>query len=156
VKIEDLFARVAARHERGLEQAGVTLYTSIEPDAGAITGDGPRLEQAIQNLAANAIRYAPRGSTIRLASRSSAAPIATPEGDAPAVVIAVEDEGAGIPPEHVPHVFDRFYKAQPARETSDGSGLGLSIVKAIVERHGGRISVVSRPGRTVFELALPR
>ena len=156
VKIEDLFARVAARHERGLEQAGVTLYTSIEPDAGAITGDGPRLEQAIQNLAANAIRYAPRGSTIRLASRSSAAPIATPHGDAPAIVIAVEDEGAGIPPEHVPHVFDRFYKAQPARETSDGSGLGLSIVKAIVERHGGRISVVSRPGRTVFELALPR
>jgi len=156
VKIEDLFARVAARHERGLEQAGVTLHTSIEPDAGVVTADGPRLEQAIQNLAANAIRYAPRGSTIRLASRSSAAPIATPHADAPAVVIAVEDEGPGIPPEHVPHVFDRFYKAQAARETSGGSGLGLSIVKAIVERHGGRISVVSRPGRTVFELALPR
>jgi len=155
VKIEALFARVAARHERGLEQAGVTLHTSIEPDAGVIAGDGPRLEQAVQNLAANAIRYAPRGSTIRLASRSSAAPITTPYSDAPAVVIAVEDEGPGIPPEHVPYVFDRFYKAQAARETLDGSGLGLSIVKAIVERHGGQISVASRPGRTIFELTLP-
>ena len=156
VRIEDLFARVAARHERRLEQAGVALRASIEPDAGVITGDGPRLEQAVQNLAANAIRYAPRGSTIRLAARASAAPIATPRGGAPAIVIAVEDEGPGIPPEHVPHVFDRFYKAQAARETSDGSGLGLSIVKATVERHGGQISVVSRPGRTIFELTLPR
>ena len=155
VKIGDLFARVAARHERGLEQAGVALQTSIDPDAGVITGDGPRLEQAVQNLAANAIRYAPRGSTIRLAARASAAPVATPHGDAPAIVIAIEDEGPGIPPEHVPHVFDRFYKAQAAREAVDGSGLGLSIVKAIVERHGGQISVVSRPGRTIFELTLP-
>jgi signal transduction histidine kinase len=156
VKMEDLFARVAARHERALQQIGVTLQASIDPDAALVTGDGSRLEQAIQNLAANAIRYAPRDSTIRLSSRQSIEPLSTPQGNLPAVVIAVEDEGPGIPPEHVPHVFDRFYKAQAARETSGGSGLGLSIVKAIVERHGGRISVVSRPGRTVFELTLPR
>jgi signal transduction histidine kinase len=156
VKVEELFGRVAARHERGLSQAGVRLETSIDPDADVLTGDGRRLEQAMQNLAANAIRYAPRGSTIRLTSRRSHDPLSTAHGEAPAIVIAIEDEGPGIPAEHVPHLFDRFYKAQAARETSGGSGLGLSIVKAIVERHGGRISVASRPGRTVFELTLPR
>jgi signal transduction histidine kinase len=75
------------------------------------------------------------------------------------VALSVEDEGAGIADEHLPHIFDRFYKADAARVSdagvSGGSGLGLSIVKAIVERHGGRISVASRPGRTVFEMVLP-
>ncbi len=124
-----------------------------------MTGDRGRLEQALQNLAANAIRYAPAGSTIRLGSR----------GAPGAVALTVEDEGAaGIPPEHVPHIFDRFYKADPSRAArvdggaadegerrADGSGLGLSIVKAIVERHGRRVTVASRPGRTVFEIVLP-
>ena len=68
------------------------------------------------------------------------------------------DIGAGIAAEHLPHVFDRFYKADPARvrpATEQGSGLGLSIVKAIVERHGGRIEVSSGPGRTAFTVTLP-
>jgi signal transduction histidine kinase len=72
------------------------------------------------------------------------------------VAIAVEDEGPGVPEEHLPHIFDRFYKAEASRAgTSGGSGLGLSIVKAIVERHGGRIAVSSVPGRTVFEMVVP-
>jgi two-component system OmpR family sensor kinase len=70
--------------------------------------------------------------------------------------LSVEDQGSGIPTEHLPHVFDRFYKADASRAgVSGGSGLGLSIVKAIVERHGGTISVASQPGRTVFEIVLP-
>jgi two-component system, OmpR family, sensor kinase len=72
------------------------------------------------------------------------------------VSLSVEDQGPGIPPEHLPHVFDRFYKADASRAgVSGGSGLGLSIVKAIVERHGGTISVASQPGRTIFEVVLP-
>ena len=72
------------------------------------------------------------------------------------VAIVIEDEGPGIPAEHLPRVFDRFYKADAARgATSSGSGLGLSIVKAIVERHGGHIAVSSVPGRTRFEIVLP-
>ena len=69
----------------------------------------------------------------------------------------MEDSGEGIPPAHLPHVFDRFYKADAARAGgAGGSGLGLSIVKAIVERHGGTIAVESRPGRTAFAIVLPR
>jgi signal transduction histidine kinase len=69
----------------------------------------------------------------------------------------VHDTGEGIPPEHLPHVFDRFYKANTSRPAQEaGSGLGLSIVKAIVERHGGEARARSTPGvETVFELFLP-
>jgi len=112
-----------------------------------VRGDRDRLEQALQNLAANALRYAPVGSTITLGARR--------DGDA--LVLSVTDEGAGIPPEHLPHVFDRFFKADASRavrQGDGGSGLGLSIVKAIVERHGGTVSVDSRPGQTVFRLKL--
>ncbi|MCU1383066.1 MAG: hypothetical protein JWL71_1763, partial [Acidobacteria bacterium] len=147
VAVADLFDRVAARHEHALQTAGVALHTAIEPEASEVTGDRDRLEQALQNLAANAIRYAPAGSALRLAARRVE----------PGVALSVEDEGVdGIAAAHLPHIFDRFYKADAARAgVTGGSGLGLSIVKAIVERHGGRISVASRPGRTVFEMVLP-
>jgi signal transduction histidine kinase len=145
VPVAQLFDRVIARHERACANAGVTMSASIDPGAGTVTADRDRLEQAIQNLAANAIRYAPAGSTIRLAARAE---------DAGHVAISVEDEGEGIAAEHLPHVFDRFYKADASRAgVSGGSGLGLSIVKAIVERHGATITVASRPGRTVFEIS---
>ena len=145
--VAGLFDRVAARHEHALRAACVTIETAIEPGAAAIVGDRDRLEQALQNLAANAIRYAPAGSRLRLAARPA-------DGG---VALSVEDAGAeGVAAEHLPHIFDRFYKADASRAGGhSGSGLGLSIVKAIVERHGGRISVTSRPGRTVFEVVLP-
>ena len=147
VPVAQLFDRVAARHGQALRSAGVTLQTAIEPAAEHLAGDRERLEQALQNLAANAIRYAPHGSTLRLTARPA-------EGG---VALSVEDAGVeGITAEHLPHIFDRFYKADAARAgVTGGSGLGLSIVKAIVERHGGRISVTSRPGRTVFEMIVP-
>jgi len=93
------------------------------------------------------MRCAPRGTAIQLR--------AEPGGAAPEDSNAVIDDGPGIRPQHVPQVFDRLYKADASRAgVSGGSGLGLSIVKAIVERHGGRIAVDSRPGRTTFVMAL--
>jgi len=143
----------------------VTLTTSIASGAETVQADRDRLEQALQNLAANAIRYAPAGSTVRLTSTCSAAgAIPPPSSDLEGpgrrvahptcpVVLSVEDEGPGIATEHLPHIFDRFYKADASRAgVSGGSGLGLSIVKATVERHGASITVRSRPGRTVFEI----
>ena len=116
------------------------LDTLAMPDVSLDAG-------VVGNLVANALRHTPAGGTIHL--------------DA-AVVDAgyrleVVDSGGGIPPAHLPHVFDRFYKADSARSGGHGgSGLGLSIVKAIVERHGGTIAVDSRPGRTAFVILLPR
>jgi len=157
VEIAKLFARVTARHERACADANIVLRTTIGPGADTVIGDRDRLEQALQNLAANAIRYAPPRTAVQLSAQVSG----------PSIVLAVEDDGAGISAEHVPHVFDRFYKADSSRSfdhaqaaggdssASGGSGLGLSIVKAIIERHGGTISVRSRPGRTIFEMTLP-
>jgi signal transduction histidine kinase len=149
VPTADLFARVAERHERTSGQAGITVRTVVEPGAERLRADGDRLEQALQNLTANAMRYAPNGTAVELRARVVDAGIA----------ITVADEGPGIAPDHLPHVFDRFYKADASRtphgeSVGGGSGLGLSIVKAIVERHGGRVSVASRPGRTVFEFTI--
>jgi two-component system OmpR family sensor kinase len=143
VRVAELFGRVKARHERACARAGVTMQADIGPGAETISADRDRLEQAVQNLAANAIRYAPAGSTIRLESHR--------DGDR--VTLSVTDQGPGIPAEHLPHIFDRFYKADAARAgVSGGSGLGLSIVKALVERHGASVSVRSSPGQTVFEM----
>jgi len=146
VPVAELFDRVVARHAPACRAAGLVFTTSIEPGGETVIGDRDRLEQALQNLASNALRFAPAGTAIRL----------TAQRRGNSVVIAVADEGPGIPPEHLPHVFDRFYKADASREgVSGGSGLGLSIVKAIVERHGGTITVASEPGKTVFEMLFP-
>jgi signal transduction histidine kinase len=152
VPVAHLFDRVIARHERELADANVRMTPVIEPGAEVVRGDRDRLEQALQNLAANALRYAPAGTAIELRAASGPTHI----------TLSVADEGSGISPDHLPHVFDRFYKADASRVIrsgpgqAGGSGLGLSIVKAIVERHGGQVTAVSEPGRTVFSLQFPR
>ncbi len=146
VSIAALFARVRDRHERQAAADGISLDTRVADGLDTVTGDARRLEQVVQNLTANALRHTPRGGHVSLA--------AAREGDT--VVLRVRDTGEGIPAEHLPHVFDRFYKADPARTDAGGTGLGLSIVKAIVERHGGAVDVSSTPGaETVFRVRLP-
>jgi len=125
----------------------MTVETSIADGADQAVADPDRIEQVIENLFGNALRHTPDGGAIELR--------ATMERNG--LVLSVGDSGAGMAPAHLPHVFDRFYKADPARTSgSDGSGLGLSIAKAIVERHGGTIGVASEPGRTVFTVRLPQ
>jgi len=145
VDVDEVFERVDERHAKTAQEKGVTIVIEPHNDIRMI-GDPRRLEQAVQNLAANALRHTPPGGQVTLGARRE-------DG---LVWITVSDSGVGIAPEHLPHVFDRFYKADQSRSTSGGSGLGLSIVKAIVEQHGGTISVRSRQGvETVFEVALP-
>jgi signal transduction histidine kinase len=142
-----LFGHVAHRHERTARDAGVRLAFEVEAGADQMTGDPHRLEQAMENLVANALRYTPRGGDVVM--RAAAGP--------GMVRLSVSDTGPGIPADHLDRVFDRFYKADPSRAAAlRGSGLGLSIVKAIAERHGGRVAVASQPGRTVFSIELPR
>lgn len=113
-----------------------------------ITGDGDRLAQVFTNLVDNALKFTPAGGTITLQ--------AAPAGSA--VQVEVTDTGAGIQPEALPHIFDRFFQADPSRPGGQkhGAGLGLAIVKEIVEAHGGKISVRSEPGTgSTFTVILP-
>ena len=141
-----VFTSVVQRHEREAALAGVTLRTNVAEGADQLTADPGRLDQLLGNLVANAIRHTPSGGTVDLDARRTAR----------GCELSVVDSGRGIAPEHLPHVFERFYKVDHARTAgAGGSGLGLSIVKAIVERHGGTIAVTSQPGRTAFVMTLP-
>jgi signal transduction histidine kinase len=144
VPVRALFDRVHSRHERELTERNVTFDAQVDASAQAVFGDPDRLEQALQNLAANALRHTPDGGTLSLSASAA--------GDK--VRLRVRDSGPGIDPAHLPLIFDRFYKADAARKASGGSGLGLSIVKAIVERHGGSITVHNDTG-AVFDILLP-
>jgi two-component system sensor histidine kinase BaeS len=145
--IERLFENVVGRHEREAQTRGVAIRIHVERHADQVVADPDRIEQAIENLVGNALRHTPPDGTITL-SASQADGVAT---------LSVSDTGPGIAPEHLPHVFERFYKVDFARAAeSTGSGLGLSITKAIIERHGGTIAVTSQPGQTTFTVSLPQ
>jgi signal transduction histidine kinase len=145
--LERLFAHVVQRHDQDAQARRVNLRVSIAPEADQVMGDPDRLEQVVENLVANALRHTPAGGDIEMGGRA----------DGEAIVLTVADSGPGIAPEHVSHVFERFYKVDAARtRDANGSGLGLSIAKAIVERHHGSINVTSVPGRTAFTIVLPR
>ena len=145
--IERLFENVVRRHERAAQTKAVRMDVRVDPQADQVVADPDRIEQAIENLVSNALRHTPPGGRVALRA-SQADGLAT---------ITVSDSGGGIAPEHLPHVFERFYKVDAARASeSTGSGLGLSITKAIVERHGGTIRVTSEPGRTTFTILLPQ
>ena len=145
VDVDDVFERVAERHAKTAADKQVMIVVEPRDEGLRLVGDPMRIEQAVQNLAANALKHTPPGGVVRLSARR----------DPARVTLLVSDNGIGIPAEHLPHVFDRFYKADRSRSQS-GSGLGLSIVKAIIERHGGTVSVRSTPHvETVFEVSLP-
>ena len=146
VAVERVLDGVARRFERDAAAANVTIRTRIDPSIDQMVVDPGRLDQALSNLLANALRHTPPGGTIDLEATSNA------DG----CELRVIDSGSGIAPEHVANVFERFYKVDSSRTSGTaGSGLGLSIAKAIVERHRGTIAVESRPGRTAFVITLP-
>lgn len=127
------------------ESKQVQLLSHLEPVA--LHTDPERIQQVLFNLLANALRYTPVGGSIamRLSTQAQMARL------------EVQDSGPGIPPEHLAHVFDRFYRTDGARRRdAGGSGLGLAIAKALVEAHGGRIEASNRPqGGALFAIILP-
>ena len=144
VEVPVLFNRVAERHEREMQARRITFETRIGEGAQGLTGDADRLEQALQNLVANALRYTPDEGRIELAAER--------QGDR--TILTVRDSGPGVPIDQIDQIFDRFYKADASRRSAGGSGLGLSIAKAIIGRHGGTIRVRNDNG-AVFEISLP-
>ncbi len=149
VDVAELLADAGTSFGGQAEAAGISLRVESDALAGAtIPGDVGRLNQVLANLLANALRYTPPGGTITLRGERA------PGG----VVLTVRDTGKGIPPEDLPHVFDRFWRGDPARTRADGSagGLGLAIVRQLVQLHGGQVDVESQPGHgTTFTLFLP-
>jgi two-component system, OmpR family, sensor kinase len=123
-----------------------TVCTAIEPDL-TTTGDDARLRQVVNNVLHNALTHAGREATLTVAGYR--------DGDD--VVMEVDDDGVGMSPEESTHAFDRFWRANTSRSRrSNGAGLGLSIVRAISEAHGGRVVLESAPGRgTKVRIALP-
>ncbi|HTI43658.1 MAG TPA: HAMP domain-containing sensor histidine kinase [Vicinamibacterales bacterium] len=144
VAMQSLFERVYSRHERELTARHITLAANIAKGGETVVGDPDRLEQALQNLAANALRHTPDGGEIVMSA----------DVVSDRLRLRVRDSGEGIPPEHLPLIFDRFYKVDASRKAAGGSGLGLSIVRAIVERHGGTVAAHNEGG-AVFDVLLP-
>lgn len=102
-----------------------------------VMADETRLEQVLANLVSNSIKYSPEGGEIRISGQVRPTQ----------VIICVSDDGPGVAPEDIPHIFDRFYRSSNAKKTTKGAGLGLYLARAVIEAHGGRIWVDPRPGK---------
>lgn len=178
----DLVKKVVDRLATQAHENEITLVTDIAPNLPWLEVDADRISQAIGNLVSNALRYTPADGTVTVRAYAGAdddqpasrwrttkeegrtadgrpRPALRPSGvsNGSAVVINVSDTGPGIAPADLPHVFDRFYRADKSRSrASGGSGIGLAIVKQLVEAHGGQVGVASQAGRgTTFTITLP-
>lgn len=134
VSVADATAEVFARVSPVAARKGVSLETTIGPGASVIHADKTALEQILLNLVENAIRYTPQGGNVTIETAEARN----------GVVLSVRDTGTGITPDHLPRIFERFYRADSGRSReAGGTGLGLAIVKHLVEAHGGSVNADS-------------
>jgi signal transduction histidine kinase len=143
----DLITATAAAFRAQAEERGIILTYALPEEPLLVRCDRHRIELALSNLLDNARKFTPPGEQVQIGVAR----------DDETVRLWVEDSGAGIAPEDLPHVFDRFYRGRRQdASTQVGSGLGLAIVRGIVQAHGGRVAAASRPGQgTRFTLELP-
>jgi signal transduction histidine kinase len=128
-------------------EKNIELSVSLPEHVPPIRGNAPALSQAVENLLRNAISYSPADSTVRV----------TLVEETDRLALSVEDQGIGIPPEDLPHVFDEFYRGEAARRSEErGTGLGLAVVKYVMSLHGGEVEVEPKPGPGCrFRVTLP-
>ena len=145
LNLSDTVAEALEEIERGAR--GPAIETDIARDAGTVKADAMAVRQILVNLVENAVRYTPADGRITVFSRSENG----------GVLLGVRDTGSGIPADHLPRIFERFYRVDPARSrAAGGTGLGLAIVKHLVEAHGGTVRAESQPGRgTTVTLYFP-
>jgi signal transduction histidine kinase len=137
LELRALSREVAARLAPLAAERDVAVVIAEGPPA-AVRADRLALEQILRNLLENALRHTPGGGTVSISVRPEASEVA----------LTVADTGDGIAPEHLPRLFDRFYRADRSRtRRTGGAGLGLAIVKTLVEAHGGTVGVESTVGR---------
>jgi two-component system, OmpR family, sensor kinase len=148
VALEQVVAGTVSDAERiARREDGARAVVLEANDPITVRGDAERLRQLIWNLVENAVRYTPAGGQVTIALRRRG----------PVAELTISDTGIGIPPEHLPHIFERFYRVDTGRSRAlGGTGLGLSIVRQISEAHGGQVRVRSTPGEgSTFTVALP-
>ncbi len=146
-RMSDAVREAVEAAQLAAQEKALGLECEVSPAAATIAGNAISLKEAITNLLLNAIKYTPAGGTISVR--------AEPQGES--VIIEVADTGIGIPPDEQPRIFEEFYRASNARQREpEGDGLGLSLVKRIVELHHGTIRFASAPGLgTTFHIVLP-
>ncbi len=146
VELDALLQEVIQTTQSGAANMGVAVTKLLPKPSPTLMGDRERLRQVLLNLVSNAIKYNVRGGRVEIAIRQQDE----------ALLIIVSDTGRGIPAEHLPYLFERFYRV-PGNEKIEGSGLGLSIAQKIVQEHGGQIEVASQVGQgTTFTCHFPQ
>jgi two-component system phosphate regulon sensor histidine kinase PhoR len=133
----------------------MTLSLAVEPDLPEIPGDVDQIEQVLQNLLDNAVKYGREGGVVQVRAGRAAPQSRWPSRAG--VVISVTDDGAGIPRAHLSRLTERFYRVDKGRSrAAGGTGLGLAIVKHIVNRHRGQLMIESEEGAgSIFSVWLP-
>jgi len=146
--IADTIRKAISAMQPKIDLGGLSVHLNVPAGRLSCDIDSQRIGQVLRNLLANALTHTPDGGSITVSARES--------GNQ--VEVIVSDTGEGIPPGDLPHVFDRFYRVDRSRtRDTGGSGLGLTIVKRLVEAHGGTIQVQSEPGKgSRFTFTLPK
>ena len=137
IDVEEMAAEVWSDFSARAGEGGVTFTVRTAPGAGTLTADPEGVRLVLRNLLDNALRYTPSGGAVTLQARP----------DQEGIALEVRDTGSGIPREHLPRIFERFYRVDPSRSRAEGgTGLGLAIVRHTVEAHGGRVWAESHLG----------
>jgi signal transduction histidine kinase len=148
--VQQIAAEVVDAMQADARRQGIALCLNVRDRPPEVLVDGSRIERALANLVRNALEHTPGGGRVRVE-------VGSEDG---CVVMAVDDTGEGIDPEHLAHIWDRFYRVDPSRtrygRNSDGAGLGLAIARGVVQAHGGSVAAQSEPGTgSLFTLRLP-
>jgi signal transduction histidine kinase len=147
VDLSELVTNLLIDFQVSVEEAGLTLTVEVQPDLPPVLGDATHLNQMLDNLLANALKFTPAGGEISVSLQR----------EGPELVLAVSDSGVGIPTDQLQRVFERFYQVDGSMSRRyGGAGLGLALVKEVVEAHSGRVEIQSIEGEgTSFTVTLP-
>ncbi len=134
VNVNQLLETITQRFDSEFRRKSIKLELDLATNASLVEGEATSLQRVFTNLIENGLNYSPKGSTLKITTVNEAA----------SLKIVISDDGSGIDPEDLPHIFDRFYRGQKSKQQiGTGTGLGLAIVKGIVELHNGHIDLQS-------------